>query len=264
MATMRKLGAGSALAFVILALIPGILCGDWIQLHNGVQIHGKILRENPEEITLELERGGVSSFPMKSVASVHRTEPDKRKKLPLEDPPEKEPLPQGIHPRPDAQRSARRPVPGGTLLLPEDAVRENTPEATPAGDGPRFEAVYRIGATEGRIRVGRETATGTEEAQTERLRVRFSGRADTTLHALEVLRIAGFTTWVAEWTTGEPGQLVRRISGWVLVAPDTLQVVEVALPEGDFQANPYRFRVIPRSFRPQEPARAAPRVPAGG
>ncbi len=251
---MRKFRAGGIAVgvFLVLALSQGEARGDWIQLKNGVQIHGKILRESDDEITLELDRGGTSSFEMKTVLSVHRIEPETRKKLRLEDEP-KDVLPAGIHPRPDAIRSARRPVPGGTLLLPEEVVREAAPVTgeSPEDGSKGMEAHYRLGRTECRILVGREPAAPDEEAQTERLRERIRVKKNSTLHALEVQRIAGLSTWVAEWTE-EVGEVpIRHVEGWVLISDDMLQVIRVELPDAEFNLNPYRYRVIPRSFRPQ-------------
>jgi len=273
---MRKLRAvGIALGvigvFVLLGPFTGEVRGDWIQLRSGVQIHGKILRQDEDEITLQLERGGVSSFPLKSVQSVHRTEPETRKKLPLGAPAEgSENLPEGIHPRPDALRSTRRPVPGGTLLLPEEAVREPE-EKSPGDSAPTAgigggviapEAVYRLGESECRVKVGHEPAVAGESDQTERLRERIRALPGVTLHVLEVHRIAGLTTWIAEWSReATPGRL-RTVCGWILSSKDTLEVVEVVLPETAFLANPYRYRVIPRTFRPEEERSGAPH-PAG-
>jgi len=269
---MRRFrGSGVVLgALIALGASPGEVRADWIQLRSGVQIHGKVLRQDADEITLELERGGVSSFPMKSVLSVHRTEPETRKKLPLGGSEEEgTPLPEGVHPRPDALRSARRPVPGGTLLLPEEAVREPQP-ATPAPGSAAVAgagviapaAVYRLGESECRIKVGHETAAPGESEQTERLRERILALPGATLLALEVHRIAGLTTWIAEWNLeSAPGRL-RTVCGWVLSSKDTLEVVEVVLPENVFLANPYRYRVIPRSFRPEEERAGTPK-PAG-
>lgn len=260
---MRQLPARGMILGAIIALgaVPSECRADWIQLRSGVQIHGKILRQDKDEITLQLERGGVSSFDMRTVQSVHRTEPETRKKLPLD---EEEragnPLPDGIHPRPDAIRSSRRPVPGGTLLLPEDAVRESTPAITPPAGGTtqtdaaplRPEAVYLLGKQECRVRVGREGATGSEAEQTEALRERIRTRPGVTLHALDVHRVAGLTTWIAEWSTAATPAPQRTVSGWIRVGEDALVVVEVELPEAEFLANPYRYRVIPLSFRPED------------
>lgn len=275
------------LGLLLLILIPtSSLFGDWIQLHNGVQVHGQILRQDEDEVTLELTRGGVSSFDMRLVKRLHRAEPETRNKLPLgEEAKEKKELPDGLFPRPDAVRSVRRTVPGGTLLLPESALSEPLPKTEfPAGNEgagatdaptvgehpspdvnaeilaappaprwsgiPYLDAIYRIDRLEIFVRLGREIAEAADEDQTDHLRAVLAERGTDKLHALELHRTLGLTTWVAERTTGPQDARIRQVIGWVRLDEATVEVIEVEIPEKLFLHDPYRYRVIPRSFRP--------------
>ena len=300
---LRKLGVAVSGWLTIALLQPTLAEADWIQRRNGVQIHGEVLRQTEEEITLELARGGVSSFDMRLVRHVHRLEPERRKKLPLreEEAGKKDALPEGIHPKPDAIRSVRRAIPGGTLLLPEDARAQSLPkgasapkETAPVKKGKpatesapakkptpalktdsavpatlaietaeglvteesarRIDAIFQVGHQDVFVRVGQEAAAPRDEAQTERLRESLLAVSRDQLHALELHRIGGLTTWIAERTTGHPSARVRQITGWVRLDTDRVEVIEVEIPEQLFHKNPYRYRIIPRSFRPDDTA----------
>ncbi len=250
------------LGWVVLCIF---LCSDvnsdWIQLKNGVQIHGKILRQTEEEVTLELKRGGVSSFDQRTIGSIHQSKPETRQKLPLrgEVSAEREQSkllpPKPIHPKPETIRSARRPVPGGTLLLPENAIRIEQPRdeehRRDSATQRLIDATYQLDREQIFVKVGQEPAIESDEAQTEALRTRIALTSPQKLHALEVQQIAGITTWISESSQEVAGILTRTITGWIRLDSTTAQVIEIEVPEQLFQVNPYRFRVIPRSFRAQ-------------
>ena len=288
--SLRRTLAGAALLGLLLATTPAVRA-DWIQLENGVQIHGKILRQNEEEITLELSRGGVSSFDIRIVVHVNRVEPENRTRLEVgPDKKDEEEYPDGLHPRPDATRSTRRPVPGGSLLVPEDAVEGTLiePASAPPSDDPRRGTDRPDGASEtsgpvrgaarrwlsvlsldrGRsaVRIGREKADTDDDTQTDKIRTFLAGSRPGKVHSFERNKIAGITTWVAERTKGEGNGRVRIVTGWIRIDASSVQVIEVELPESRFLENPYRYRVIPRSFRPGTPEEAeeAPANPRAG
>ena len=251
--TQRVWCLGSVALFILLG---SEVYSDWIQLKNGVQIHGKILRQSEQEVTLELKRGGVSSFDARTILSIHQSEPENRQKLPLRGElraePEKSEL---IQPQPGTIRSARRPIPGGTLLLPENAIRIEQPRQRNAGGVSstqrHIDAMYQLDREQIFVRVGQEPAVENDEAQTEALRTRIDLPSPQKFHALEVQQIAGITTWICESSQELAGVLTRTITGWIRLDATTAQVIELEIPERLFLANPYRFRVIPRSFRAQ-------------
>lgn len=248
---MRSSTVLATWTLVAALLVPGVCLGDWIQLDSGVQVHGKILRQSRKEITLELDRGGVSSFDMRLVVKVHRTSSDARKKLDLDDEAKKKADRERPRVRTEADRSARRPVPGGTLLLPESAIRDSTPDPDPRAPKtkPRWEAAYRLDAKGTRILVGRAAIDADDTLQTEAIRRLHGGERGFTLVSLEKIQVAGLPIWIAEWTIDGPEGRSRRITSWVRLGSEEAQVIRVDIGDDVFLLDPYRFRVIPRTFR---------------
>jgi len=239
------------------------LPADSVQLRSGIQLHGTILRHDETEVTIRLEGGAVTSFDARLVSEVIRTRGGELRPLDLDDDRGgSAPTDGDAAPRPRS-RSTRRPVVGGTLLLPADAAPgvliepvssgghpTTTPRPGTRPIPPRWSAVFVLDRGLTAIRIGSAVALPEDEAQARWIRDTLLPRRGSFAPPLDQRRIGGRMTWASERLRGSPGSEVRLLTGWVRTGPRTAAVIEVELPETLFRQDPYRYRVIPRSFQP--------------
>lgn len=258
------------LPLCLLVAFTPLAHGDWIVLKDGVQFHGKILRQTERELTLKSQSGGILSFRMHQIKTVHRSDPPPKR----EQPDEKKSSVQ-YNPDPLLQPVQTRDwsVEGLILTLPVSFVPVKSAEFESQVEGEVL-GVFR----DPKKGVILSAALGTFPLNTQsfdemsrRLRQHFVWTEGFDLAKWERRILGGKPTIYTEMTrlNADRSRSHQYLQAWIETAPGKILAVSVVLPEPKFRSDPELYRKLILGARaphriapsPQATARSQPLDP---
>lgn len=249
---------------------------DWIVLNDGVQFHGKILRENDKELTLQCDSGGVLSFRKNQIKTVHRldTPADKPKK-------ESDQPPRAIVEYDPSELKAPEKLVAhqldkATLRLPATFVQTKRRQ-TVSGYAGELLGLFEDSRDKARCSAslsGYAMDSPDFDSMVRNLRQHFLWTRGFTLSSWQRKRVAGRTALYAEMRkTTADGKTGLVLQAWIEVEPAKILSISVVLDEALFLTEPDRYRapfqslvwgVAPPPESPKQPSPPAARSrPAG-
>ncbi len=236
-------GLRNLLVATLLVSLAPPLFADWIRLKGGVQVHGKIILETEERITLRSSKG-TFSFDAKRVTKIHRTTPvigGEKKKVEEDTTP-----PQQV-----TAKARELKLGDHRITVPLTFTLKRGRAKIPGYDGELL-GIYEEKKTGALISVSRENSLPLEAKDLPDLakRIRASLRDDEaiTLENMKQVPIDSKPCLVVELTEERDGKKTRTIKAWM---PDGSGCVgmAVSVPDRKYRLNSLRYSKILHSLQ---------------
>lgn len=247
------MSARTVLPFIItlvLAMALGTpVAGDWVTLKDGIQIHGEVIRETKREVSLRSENGGILTFRMSQVASIHRTSKrnETREKRRVNTDEELPPLPT----RGEDKAGVERRFGSSSLRLPEEFTLMFGRGRYPGYVGELL-GLYnnekngsKVSVTQGPLPFRARSFAEMKNSLDQHL----AGESKYQVIVFERREFAAKPTVYAEFREKTPAGTYVHIQAWIHVSAHRIYSVSISTSAAEWMANPYLYRGIVKSFQ---------------
>ncbi|MEM7263879.1 MAG: hypothetical protein AAF488_17970 [Planctomycetota bacterium] len=240
-----------SVGLLFLACTSTVLHADWIRLKDGVQVHGRIIMETDERVTLK-SRKGTYSFDTKRIAEIHRTSP--KPKTEAEKKREEAERKKDAAPPPKLTINARETAFGPCrLVLPLGFALKKKRSKVGGYDG-EILGVYQEKSTGALVSVASDTMLPLEARSLSELATaveeHLKAEDGTEVVKVEQRSIDRKPSVVAEFIQVRGDQKLRHVQAWI--SDDRCYSVSIAVPDRKYRLNSLRYRKILESFERRE------------